>query len=1209
MKLALRLTVFVLLLCVAAGWAQTDTGSIAGTVTDKTGAVVPNATITVTDTDKKIVVRTVKTNSGGDYSIPLLPVGHYQLTIDAAGFQKYNQTNIVLDVGNKLTFNALLQVGSSGQQVTVEANATQVETQSPQAASMVTGTQVRELALNGRNWEQLVTLNPGVSQADNNDQIYVGALAPSGTNVVGFSMNGGRREHNNFMIDGADNVDRGSNLTLLSFPSVDSIAEFRVVRGQYDPELGRADSGQVNAVTRSGTASVHGNAYEFWRNDALGARPFASKYPVLTPHMPYLRYHDFGGTIGGPVWIPKIYEQKNKTFFFFSEEARRNLTYTNTAAIVPTSGMLQGQFLHPVCVAFNAANTCTATGTSIPVTDAVAKAYIQDVFSKYPAPNNGTFGNSDVLKNIFNFREEILKIDHIFSSKVSVNGKYSRDTIPTQEGVGLFTGAGSNAVAGINTTSTNSPGHNYTIHGTVTFSPTLLLDTGYYYSYGALISDPIGATAKQNSPDVAAVAATLLPYPVSLNRIPNITLTGGTAAQSFGQYRDFNRNHQVFGNVTKVHGGHTFKFGATYYHYNKSENAAGNNTGTLSYNNNGLPSGTGTISFEQAWANFLLGRIGTFSQSSIDITADIKDNQFEYYGQDTWRIKPNLTLSYGARHSLFRQPTDGKGLLGQFDPAAYDPTKAPCIASNGNLDLIKSPTTGKPISACNPNWDPLNGYIFPTPPPGVTGHNSPFGSKLGKEYNWGIAPRIGLAWDPWNDGKTSIRAGWGMFYDNGIIFGNAENDVFLGSGYLTNLSVTNTTTAATTAGSCASGFVGTPPFCTSVSAPQLQMRIPIDYKYPYTSQWSLDVQRQILPGWILDVGYYGNIGIHLPGFYDNNAPGQNTWRACTVATPCFAGPGSTNAVNFLNAATTSGTNTTTPAGYYVGTGNTTKLNALRPYIGWNGGNAVINEYNSNYHGLQTQLTKQFKGSSLINIAYTWSHTLTNYQADRSTGTVMPLQGDFKGNWGPGIGDRRHVFTANFVWDIPVFTNQQGFLGHALGGWEVSGIQTFQTGLPGNVASNQLFDPTGADCLGPSPCSLRANQVGDPNANEPHQYTAWFNGAAFVSPSLTFDPTCPALPAPTASIPASCVASMTQTTLPTSRPGAVRLPGFWRTDMSLFKNIKFTERFKGQFRLETFNTFNHTNPIVNSTSLASSNYNKILSARDARIVQLAMKINF
>lgn len=1176
MRLATRLAMLVLLFCVA-GWAQSNTGSIAGTVTDKTGAVVPNATVTVTDTDKNVVVRTVTTNASGDYSVPLLPVGHYKLTFEGSGFQKLNQTNIALNAGDKLSFNAQLQVGAAGEQVTVEANAAQVETQSPQAAALISGTQVRELALNGRNWEQLITLSPGASQADNNDQIYVGAFAPQGTNLVAFSLNGGRREHNNFMIDGADNVDRGSNLTLLSFPSVDSISEFKVVRGQYDPELGRAGGGQINAITRSGTSSLHGNIYEFFRNDALNARPFASKYPTLTSHIPYLRYHDFGGTIGGPVWIPKIYEQKNKTFFFFSEEVRRNLTYTNATATVPSANMLQGQFAHPVCVAFNPDNTCAATGTSIPVTDPVAKAYITDVFSKFPAANNGAFGYTATLKNLFNFREEIIKIDHIFSSKVSVNGKYARDNIPTEEAGGLFTG---NTLQGLSNTSTNAPGHNYTLHGTITLSPTLLIDTGYYYSYGAIVSDPIGLILKKNSPNVTTVTAGLLPFASTLSRIPALTLTGGTGTGGFGEYRDFNRNHQVFGNVTKVHGGHTFKFGATYYHYNKSENAGGNNVGTFAYNNNGLPSGTGTVSYEQSWANMLLGRIGTFSQSSVDIVADIKDNQFEYFAQDTWRIKPNLTVSYGARHSLYRQPTDGKGLLGQFDPKSYDPSKAPCITSTGLLDLSYNAATNSIISSCNPNWDPLNGYIYPTPPPGVTGHKSPYGSKIGKEYNWGIAPRIGIAWDPWSDGKTSIRAGWGMFYDNGIIFGNAENDIFLGSGYVTNVSVLNATTAATTTGGCPSGTVGKAPLCRSTSATAVQQRIPIDYKYPYTSQWSLDVQRQIYSGWIFDVGYYGNIGIHLPGFYDFNAAPENAYLACTASTPCYGGPVKANPVNF--GLTFNGT--AYPA--LVTSANSVKLQAIRPYTGYTGGFGVFNMYNSNYHGLQTQLQKQFKGNSLINVAYTWSHGLTNYQADRTIGSIMPLQGHFRDNWGPSIGDRRHIFTANFVWDLPFFQNQQGVAGHVLGGWEVSGIQTFQTGLPATVSSNQVIDPTGAGCITTSPCVFRANQVGDPNANQPLSYEGWFNAAAFTDPQAG------------------------QTSQPTAKPGSLRLPGFWRTDLSLFKNIKFSERFKGQFRFESFNTFNHTNPVCCASFATNSTlFNKVRSARDPRILQLAMKISF
>src|SRR5713226_7605504 len=267
-------------LCGAAA-AQEVTGSITGTVTDSSGAAVAGARVTIKSLDKNVVVRILTAEASGQYLAAYLPVGRYEVVAEAPNFKKSIFSNIVLNVADKLTINLTLEVGSVTESVTVEANPLQVELQSVTAGGLINGTQVRELALNGRNWEQLVTLTPGVSDAGNSDQLYVGVFAPQGTSLVTFSMNGGRREQNNFMIDGADNVDRGSNLTLLSFPSVDSIAEFRVIRSQYDPEYGRAASGQVNVITRSGTSSLHGNLFEFWRNDALNARAFATKYPTL----------------------------------------------------------------------------------------------------------------------------------------------------------------------------------------------------------------------------------------------------------------------------------------------------------------------------------------------------------------------------------------------------------------------------------------------------------------------------------------------------------------------------------------------------------------------------------------------------------------------------------------------------------------------------------------------------------------------------------------------------------------------------------------------------------------------------------------------------------------------------------------------------------------------------------------------------------------
>jgi len=1110
---------------------QEITGNIAGTVTDVSGAAVPNATVTVKNINTN-VVKTYKTDGEGRYVATLLPIGIYSVAVDAKGFSKYLKTNIELNVNERVTVSPQLKVGTSDQVVEVQAEAEQVDTQSAAAVGLVNGTQVRELSLNNRNYEQLLTLVPGVTSTAS-DQIYVGATNPLGTNTVNFSVNGARTSQNNWMVDGADNIDRGSNLTLLSYPSVDAIAEFKLVRGAYDPEFGRNGGGQVNVVTRSGTSAFHGSAYEFFRNDVLNANTYLNKNKaVATPRNP-LRYNDFGWTFGGPIYIPGHYNtQKNKTFFFFSQEFRRIITYTSQLATVPTAAERTGVFAHPVCTTWSG-TTCTATGNTINPANfsPTASAYLKDIYAGIPVSDPTTHQFLSQYSAVNNFREEMLKIDQNFGSKLTLTGKLLWDSIPSIEPGGLFTNT---PIPGIAGTSTNSPGHNFTIRGTYTITPTLLLEAGYGYSYGAITSDLTNGTI---SSAVSKDITPTLPFTSTLARVPTVTMTSLSSLTGFGPYRDYNRNNTVFSNVSWIKGRNSFKFGFTYYHYQKTENAGGNNAGTFAFNTSGQP--TGTLAVEQSWANFLTGHVSSFTQDQYDLSPNINDNQFEFYGQDQLRLRPNLTVTLGARWSFFRQPTDANGQLTNFLPSAYNPAKAPCFAADGTINLG---------AACNANWDPLNGII-------IGGKNSPFGNKVGSEDNGAIAPRIGIAWDPFSTGKTSIRAGYGIFYDTSL-FGTAEQNIFTNPPFVNSTNIPNTN--FTNPGGSAAAV--------NASPKRIYGRIPYDLQVPYNQQWSLDLQQEIVPSLLFDIGYYGGGGRHLIGILDLNQPAAGAYK--TQVAQC----------------STTVTTNCVPAAGFITTSNISLINPIRPYKGYTGIDGIEPWFNSNYNSLQVQLQKKFKGNSMVNLAYTWSHALTNNQTDRST----PPQNsyDFAGDYGPMQQDRRNVLTANFVYNLPWYESQKGFTGHLLGGWEMSGIITAQSGVPLTIGTaSGTNDFAGQGCRGPSPCAVRPDQISDPNAGAQHTFLSWFNTAAFANPAAG------------------------QYRPGNSRRGTILGPGLWRVDFSVFKNIKITERLNTQFRAEMFNVFNHTNFDGVNTTTTSATYGQITSTRDPRQVQLALKLTF
>ena len=831
--LRLLLSAFAIILSIpTSNYAQEVTASIVGTVTDPSGAFVPHASISVTNTDKNAVIRSLTTNESGSFNAPFLPVGNYSVSIELQGFKKYTQTGIILNVNDRIAVNAALEVGAITDAISVVANPVAVDTQTATNGTVVNGTQIRELQLSNRNFLQLVTLTPGVSQSNNNDTLFIGISNPSGSvATIPVSINGGRPSQSAWIVDGADILDRGSNLTLTNYPSVEAIEEFKVLRGQYSAEFGRAATGQVNIITRSGGNQFHGSAYEFFRNEKLNANNFFNNSSGVT--RPPLRYNNFGWSLGGPVWIPKLYDgRKLKTFFFFSEEWRRQVTNATVPSALPSASQKNGVFNTPVCIAFNGSGDCAQTGTQVPNVSPTAAAYIKDIFNKIP---NG-LGDGNPVYNIFNgrynYRQELFKIDQIFSDRFSLWARYINDSIPTTEPGGLFTGL---TVPGVGSTTTNSPGQGWAVRATYTFTPTLVNEIGYTWSHGDIISTPTGLISGKLSPDIRPK----LVYQSTFGRVPGLNFDSGfDGIGGFGPYFDPSHNHNIFDNLTKIIGKHNLKTGFAFNWYRKKENQISDNVGGFSFDGNGAPDSSDQGVANQNWANFLLGRALSFSQAQRDLVTDLRSSQYEFYVQDDWRVRPTLTFNVGVRYGVYLNPTSPEKLLTNFDPGLYDPAKAPKVDPQTGL-LVAG--TGEPGNGI------INGSV-----------NSPFGDRVQNSDKKTWAPRIGVAWDPFGTGKTAIRSGYGIAYDIPTI-GIWQDNIGTNPPYANGVSIKNTSLDNASAGVADANLSPVPLQAT-----------PLPYHQPYVQQWSFDVQREISPGFILQAGYYGAKGTHLIGLTDLN---------------------------------------------------------------------------------------------------------------------------------------------------------------------------------------------------------------------------------------------------------------------------------------------------------------------------------------------------
>src|SRR5262245_32723743 len=1195
--------------------AQEVTGSLLGTVRDSNGSAVAGAKVTITDAEKKTVVRVVTANEGGEFSAPLLQAGIYDIAVEAAGFKKRVERGVKLDLNQRRSVDVVLEVGAVSEVVTVEASAIAVETATPTASTLISGDQIRELSLNNRNWVQLIALAPGVTN-DLADQVYVGTTNPTGqANTINISVNGARSSQNTFTVDGADVTDRGSNITIQTYPSVDSIQEFKVQRALYPAEAGRSGGGQINVITRAGGSKFHGSAFEFLRNEVLNANDFITN-SATTPQFgrdsdgkarrPPFRYNNFGWTLGGPIYLPKKvfgplgYEQsREKLFFFFAQEFRRDRRFSPAATTsVPDANLQNGVFPIPVCINRPALGETSCTGqfilpanTPIPANllSPTAQGYIKGVYNKLPLPNNQTvanpFGLTTSIGGIADFRQEVLKIDYAISQRWSSYYRYQHDSIPTIDGNALFSSG--SGLPGVSTTQTNSPGRTHTFQTTYTFSPQLIFEGRYAYGYGAILSKNVGTLALANT----NVPVTL-PFANTRDRVPTLTGNGFTGLTSFGPYDNFSYKHNFNGSLTALFGNHTIKAGAVYSIYRKNENAlAGVNEGSFSVfsttaptgltfpQNYPLPNGavlmnalTATVAQNlQRWANFMVGNVQTFTQAHFDYTADLRQKAIEAFGQDEYRVRNNLTLYYGARYSYFPAPWDKNGRLSNFDPSLFNAANAPQVTGaanrvagtgnycNGIIVNSQNFTTGPAAFNCNPTASPWGKYVIDVP-------------------KTDFAPRVGLAWDPFNNGKTVIRTGYGIYHEQ-VLVGTFLQNIGTNPPYQETVSGTavrlDNPAAAIVAGAAVQGL----------------RAVQTNWHTPYMQHWSLDMQRKLTESTILTVGYVGSKGTHLIGLTELNdlPPGKALNSMCARGSNFYAQTPSPTLVPCQPAGYAfrgSDTVTGNPNGT---TTDTVILDQVRPYRGFRSIAMVQPRYNSNYHSLQVWAQRRFSGASSLSLAYTLSKNLTDSQNDRSASPQDTY--DTGGEYARAAFDRTHVLAISYVYELPFFRAQQGFAGKALGGWQVSGITNFQTGLPFTATTSNL-DYAGLGLINANP-TARPNLLCDPNDNAPHTAQQWFNTACFQrNPPNTGDGS---------------------TGLPNT-PGAagrgvIDGPGTTRFDFTLSRYVRFGENLSLQLRGEVFNIFNHTNFRALSTNVTSGGFGQVTTVRDPRTMQLGAKIIF
>ncbi len=1049
----LRHALVIFLFLTFASLALAQEATIVGTVTDPTGAAVPNVVITITSAATG-QVRTLSSNDVGQFVAPNLKIGRYSVRAQAPGFKIVEQKDVVLNVGDRTRVDFQMQMGTAQETITVETAPVAIQTDSGEVSDVITGKQVTQLATNGRSIYTLINLTPGATSLQDDFQ----TPTPVGGNA-NVSFNGNRPGHNIYLMDGGENLDRGGSGTFSVMPSMDALAEFRVLSSSYSAEYGLSSAATMTTVLKSGTNQLHASAWEFLRNDALQARNYFNRAPAKKAE---LRFNTFGFNVGGPV---DFWRSDHKTFFFYNMEWRRLIQGGTLNRTVPLPSTYGGNFAgsgitpHTPCAgqisaglaaqfasAGQTLSTCDANGdvtTAVPFTGNAIPASLLDANAQsllnaniFPAPTSGAQFQGGANSPTY-VKEEIVRVDHQFNDKFSIFGHFVAEQISQSFGTTMWSG---DNVPTIGNTFGN-PSYSGVVHVTNIISPRLLNEVAFNYNGNRINIIPVAAFGAPLSAPPDFTFNRVFTGPNESDRIPTINLSQATGAQysaNWTPWRNKADDYQIRDDISWTRGAHQFKFGASWAIYKKIQDLFASTQGNFGFNG----SYTGND-----FADFLLGYANSYAEDAVHDNGHWNNVSWAAYIQDNWRVNHRLTLNLGLRWDGVPHTYEANHRTSNFYPDLYDPAAAPVFNSDGTI------STSSPGLGTSPN-PILAGYQFYLNGIGIDGKN---GIPKGLVDNhWAVfGPRLGFAYDLTGGGKTVLRGGFGAMYERiqGNDMYNAGGNVpFSSAAGFNNVLLSNPKTGVQTGTT-----IVTPPLPIIVADITGLNRK--QYKLPTSYQYNIGVQQALGARSVLSVSYVGNQSRYQSDFRQVNLPPFGDLAALQADA----------------------------AGY----------NQDVPFQGFRSIRLAENEANGHYNSLQVDLHANVKNDLSLQFGYTYSKAIDSAGSNDNGYDLNNVSNPYVGwryDLGPSFFDRTHVAFVNFVYDIPLLrgSSNKG-LKMAFGGWQVSGIVTMQTGAPLDI----LMSGTNVSSIVPQTRN-RPDLVG--KIKYLKTVDAWFDPSVFAAPA-------------------------------------------------------------------------------------------------------------